>query len=329
MPSGTNLTRYAQVKLTAKPQPDYAFAGWFGDVVSYENPLLLTLNDGTSVTAHFEATTNFFVCNSPITNLVHWWPGDGNGLDIIASKAAVFGGNLSYREGYVGLGFGFDGVVDFMVVTGPPLNWPWTVAAWVRREESLKSGAALVSSDNGAIKLEQGEGGKVGLTRYGIADWSYNYVLPTNRWTHVALVAVPGATRLYIDGTLEDILPNNIVLPLNRIGIGKDAGVDLFKGALDELVVFSRALSSEEVTVLYSTGKAGMCKPPRLLGATRQNGAVALNVLGSIGQHLIFSRSFDLITWRPYSTNVNTDGYYSYLVPSTRDFSFFRVAGGD
>jgi hypothetical protein len=66
-----------------------------------------------------------------------------------------------------------------------------------------------------------------------------------------------------------------------------------------------------------------------LLGATRQNGAVALNVLGSIGQHLIFSRSFDLITWRPYSTNVNTDGYYSYLVPSTRDFSFFRVAGGD
>jgi hypothetical protein len=329
VPSGTNLPRYAQVKLTAKPQTNYAFAGWFGDVVSYENPLRLTLNDGKFVTAHFEATTNLFACNPPLTNLAHWWPGDGNGLDIIAEKAAVFSGNLSYRPGYVGLGFGFDGVVDFMVVTGPPLNWPWTVAAWVKREESLKAGAALMSSDNGAIKLEQGSGRKVGLTRYGIADWSFNFVLPTNIWTHLALVAVPGATRLYVDGHLEDILPNNIVLPLNRIGIGKDAGVDLFKGTLDELVVFPRALSTEEVGILYGTDKAGMCKPPRLLGANRENGAVALNVLGSIGQPLIFSRSFDLITWRPYSTNVNTSGYYSYLVPNTRDFSFFRVAGGD
>ncbi len=42
-----------EVTLTADPAPDWTFVGWSGDVDSTENPVTLTIEDHTSVTATF------------------------------------------------------------------------------------------------------------------------------------------------------------------------------------------------------------------------------------------------------------------------------------
>jgi hypothetical protein len=201
----------------------------------------------------------------------------------------------------------------------------------VNRLDSLRNGAALLSSDAGAIKIEQTNSTrKVGLTRYGTADWSFTYSVPQNVWTHLAFVATGGSTRLYVNGQLEDILPNTIVLPLARVGIGKDTGADLFHGAMDELLVFNRALTTDEIATIYNAGKSGLCKPPKLLGvSTDTDGTAAIRIIGSIGQNVLFVRSTDLIVWHPYSTNVNTTGIYDFLVNARRASAFFRVAPAD
>lgn len=326
----TNVARYSQITLTAQPDPGYLFTGWFGDVVSPANPLAVILNDGKSVSPHFQALTELGGCVPANTNLVHWWPGDGDALDAVTGKTGVVAGALSYRSGKSGLSFGFDGVADALIVKALPLNPPWTLSVWVNRHDSLTGGAALTSSDAGAIKIEQAQTGRnLGLSRYGTADWYFNYSIPANHWTHVALVTVAGGTRLYVNGQLEDILPNTIPLPLTRIGAGKDSGLDQFNGSLDEIAVFSRALSLSEVSALYSAGTASICKAPRLLSASIEPAGVGINVLGPVGRKLLFSRSIDLIVWRPYWTNVNTDGRYTLLVPGARSSAFFRVAPGD
>jgi uncharacterized repeat protein (TIGR02543 family) len=328
-PNAQEFQKGQTVKLTAVPDSGYVFRGWYGDALSFENPVTVIMDETKTITANFEPVTNIDRCLDPPAGLVHWWPGDGSTVDAVTRKSGIVGGDLSYDTGFVDTGFSFDGLQDYFVVSGPSLNVPWTVVAWVNRQDSQKNGAALMSNETGAIKIEQaGTAPKLGLTRYGVGDWSFTYSAPLNRWTHLAFVATTGSTRLYVNGQLEDTLPNTIVLPVARIGIGKDAGFDLFHGALDELLVFNRALSTEEIEALYSAGKSGLCKPPRLVGIFRQPNAVAVRILGSVGQKAVFNRSTDLVTWRPYSTNVNTTGLYDFLVPAAQHSAFFRVAGG-
>jgi hypothetical protein len=90
-------------------------------------------------------------------------------------------------------------------------------------------------------------------------------------WHHVAVTVDRDAAdglKLYTDGVL--VLTNN---PTNQSGdlsntqpllIGKNAQSGLnagFKGGLDELTLYNRALGSNEVYSIYSAGAAGKCFP--------------------------------------------------------------------
>jgi ferric-dicitrate binding protein FerR (iron transport regulator) len=81
-----------------------------------------------------------------------------------------------------------------------------------------------------------------------------------DRWTHVAIVRDTAAKtyKLYINGTLSDTRPyaenpTGGDSPLSRVTIGRSGGAVLnhFDGKLDEMMIYTRALTNLEVADLY------------------------------------------------------------------------------
>ncbi|GAB4204954.1 MAG: hypothetical protein OHK0022_30580 [Roseiflexaceae bacterium] len=76
--------------------------------------------------------------------------------------------------------------------------------------------------------------------------------LPLNTWTHVAYVKRGATLELYLNGTLDSSvpLPGTVVGNTGPLYIGKDPWHGGLRGALDEVQVVQRALSTAEVATL-------------------------------------------------------------------------------
>jgi len=150
--------------------------------------------------------------------------------------------------GYRGSGARFTAAAtDKLNIGGSDLAPPWTVAAWARRETN-GTDTQLMQGWNTAIKLEQnGTTNRVGVTTYGVGDYSFAYTVPLNQWTHLAIVATPSGTSLYANGALVQTIAQTVALPRGAVG-----GNRAFGGTVDELRLYDEALSATQVSNLYA-----------------------------------------------------------------------------
>ena len=90
----------------------------------------------------------------------------------------------------------------------------------------------------------------------------YGTPLPLNTWTHVAFTSDGSTTKIYIDGQLVaqgvQIFPDNAGVDLS-IGRRSDS-FRFFRGKLDEVEIYNRALSAAEIQAIFNAGSAGKCK---------------------------------------------------------------------
>jgi hypothetical protein len=265
-------------------------------------------------------------CNVAPPGVLAWWPGDGNARNLISGRLAVLQGGTRYAPAYVDFGFSFNGLDDRISLGEASISVPWTATVWVNRQDSLDSSAVFLSSAVSGLKIEQIESNRrVGITRYFVKDWSFNYSVPKGMWTHLAFVAGDGVTRLYVNGLLEDSIPATVPLPLTEMGkrtLAVPGGA--FKGILDEVIVFNRALRSDEILQIYGSSRSGLCKPPIFEPINGQ--ALAFHVIGPVGKRLAFSESRDLRTWTPSFTTNNPGGTIDIsLVPTNSGAVFLRA----
>jgi hypothetical protein len=80
--------------------------------------------------------------------------------------------------------------------------------------------------------------------------------LPLQQWVHVVVVLGGGNGRIFMNGVEKasapvTIKPKDIKPGLNYIGKSQFAADPLFSGKLDELVIYNRALESQEINRLY------------------------------------------------------------------------------
>ena len=126
----------------------------------------------------------------------------------------------------------------------------WTFSTWVQRKGNTAS-SILVDGSSTVIKLEQyNNTRRVGITRKGVVDWSFNYTTPLNQWVHLTLVGGDGAVKLYVNGALQDTLAQSVSMPFSTIGSATE-GMNAW---LDDTIVYERMLSAEEVLNLYYGG---------------------------------------------------------------------------
>lgn len=150
-------------------------------------------------------------------------------------------------DGVRGRAWRFDSDRDGVGFGGVDVAEPWTVSTWVR-STGRTADQVLLASKAGALKLQQWGTGRVGFTRYGERDHSFDYTLPPDEWVQLTWVTTPGTTTLYANGERVGSVAASIPLPLRSIGTPQ-AGL---RGDLDELLTWDAALSPAQVRAHFT-----------------------------------------------------------------------------
>ena len=212
--------------------------------------------------------------------IVSWWPADGISEDVVGSNNGTLMNGASYADGIVGKAFSFDGIDDYVEVAhNPSLDSPsaLTVAAWIKRSSIaglldavvVKRGAdygyALTFSDRNPNNIFFW----INIPNFG---WVYSYEvpIPMNKWTHVVAVFDGYRIRLFINGKLAKAsyyvgrykTISSAECPLN---IGRDPYKPQwrFHGLIDEVKIYNRALTDQEIQAMCLDGGAGICYEPQ------------------------------------------------------------------
>jgi hypothetical protein len=225
----------------------------------------------------------------PPAGLLGWWAGDGNTDDLAGNHPAVLRGDAGFGPGLVDQAFALDGTDAFVEVPDDPAldlgTNDFTVGLWVNFN--------TVAGEQVLIEkcVEFGNGGREGWTFCKLSDQRVGFgtsggvpsevisealSLPTGTWlyfvarrqglvTTTFLNGAPMATRTL--GALYDV-DTTASLKIGHRGNpadtpGSQQWLNLWlNGQADEVTLFNRALSDEEIAAIYAAGGAGMIKTP-------------------------------------------------------------------
>jgi Concanavalin A-like lectin/glucanases superfamily len=206
-------------------------------------------NDQATVT-----TPNLLASYQFEDNSNDWSSNTHNGADI----------NVSYSVGEFGKGANFDGRTSFISIADDSSFSPLTLSLtfWVKPNALPSSGDIagiidkratsdpfngwqfeLFNNKNTQKICWQGPGNST--------EASWTYTLPTNMWTHVAIVHSGKSATLYINGVSQGTSGNfSITDAAVPLLIGKRHDGFHYDGELDEINIFSKALTASEVRLL-------------------------------------------------------------------------------
>lgn len=184
---------------------------------------------------------------------------DENQGDVITDTTGNYSVNLGkgidWVEGKNGSGLHFNGS-SFVELGYRDLDKTWTAAMWVKREETTGTNAVLLSGIQGEIKLDQwNKTGKVGITQFRVEDATFNYEAPIGEWVHLTFVGDETGTTLYVNGKETDKVSLSINGPASRLGAETKEATGYLSGTLDNLQIYDRALSKEEIAEIPGANK--------------------------------------------------------------------------
>jgi len=225
---------------------------------------------------------------SPATRLpdglVGFWAGEGNANDSTGANNGVLEGGVTFVPGKVGRAFSLDGITaDVRVPASPSLDvgagTGMTIAAWIRPADLYNERCVVEWNYEGFGTLLNisvtAEGGGVGPGAFtaNFKDINLQHhlinsppgVLTTNRFQHLAATydGRSGDAVLYLDGAIVAQANLGVFTPRTigdlYFGVRRSeaGGVMHFVGQIDEVAVYSRALSEAEIETVHVVGGAG------------------------------------------------------------------------
>ena len=255
------------VTLTAVPFGPSVFVGWAGDLIGNANPATLTMDRTKTLRARFASAV-------PLPpGLIALWRGETDASDLIGGHhGTFFTGTVVTTprvtaSGKVGGAFDFDGTVHVRVSDSAALKpAQLTVEAWV-----------FPTGPNGSPKTIIARGSPFNtwdlrLTNNRPQFWSHGgqglegpSAIPLNEWTHLAITFDGLIKRLYVNGAqlasrneLRALVYDAAPVPVT---IGSDwasnASSAPFNGRIDEVALYNRALTADEVLSIYNADFLG------------------------------------------------------------------------
>lgn len=186
--------------------------------------------------------------------------------------------------GYEGGAFHFNGTgayIDLPVDVNPSTRPAVTMGAWFKAESLPADGrpVQVLSHDNGGfdrsigLDMRASDGG-VPDGRYHVSTFTGTGVLPgpvadTARWTFVAAVYDETSVTLYVDGqAYSQPAGSGEGFDFLRVGgnPGGFNGGEPMAGLIDNVFVYDRALTAEEIATIHTGGACaiqGTCEAPR------------------------------------------------------------------
>lgn len=250
-----------------------------------------TTQDGTHAILLAPMVCGVHCADAP-GNLIAWWPGDGNANDIVSGIDGLTMG-ASFAMAAVKKGFTFDGLDDYVDVPNatslPEIATAVTVAAWVNpqvpippegtgysegwvfalRDPLVSEGISLsLNSDGYIMSALQADTAVFSNTWNPVVKYDGN-------WKHIALTAdtTTGRVTLFLNGVpVQDEYPglSGQFARVQHLFFGRRQGSDTaeglggamyYRGLIDEIQLFNRALAPSEILAIFQAGRKGVCKP--------------------------------------------------------------------
>lgn len=165
------------------------------------------------------------------------------------------------NNGKYGKALSFDGTTDGATIThndalDPPGDY--TLSFWTKRTGDGTGSLQFIVLKNAMYGVVW-YGGQ--LQYYDANPGNYHSAigtLPLNQWIHVAMVHTASTASLYLDGKLDSSYPANSpdTSYNSNISIARYDASNLYQGDLDELKLYSSALTADQIKAEYNQGAA-------------------------------------------------------------------------
>lgn len=260
------------VKLTATPFAPSLFAGWVGDLTGSDNPATVTMDKDKIVRAMFVSAVQ------PPPGLLAVWRGETDANDLIGGHHGTFqvGENVTAprltADGKVGGAFDFDGQMHVRVPDSAALKpTQLTIELWVfptvqsATPQVMIARASTMNRNAWGLDLTSGEFRFWSNMVPGTDIAETSFAIPLNTWTHLAASFDGTTKRLYVNGfeviskgVLTALVYEPATLP---VIIGADLRNNIvrsfFRGRIDEVSIYNRALTADEIYTIYNADRAG------------------------------------------------------------------------
>jgi hypothetical protein len=274
----------------------------------------------------------------PLTNgLVAYYPFISNANDASGHSrdGVVQGATLDADRLWItSNAYRFDDLDDGIRIGESPVTSSLTISAWILKDGDSATHDQIVCVTNvGGVYLNIYPIQNPTLKNH--IDFGANYnpldryfspnPIPLNTWVHVVASYDGQSVRLFQDGQLVLEAARSGGFSSGTMYIGRDGGestpIDVFRGLIDDVRIYDRALATNEVMQLYEYEKG-----PRidLVKAVKP----AFSDL-RVGTNYQLQLSGDLLTWTnhgPAFTATNTAMVYAqYWEVENWDRLFFRL----
>jgi len=248
---------------------DLKFGYYLGFSVLYLGFLLLPMEAEAAIVIQ---APKYIGLNS---GLVGYWSFDGKDMAGVtaydrsgnANNGTLTGGPTR-AIGKIGQGLSFDGSNDYVSFGNASSLNPATaitISAWINTSAPTTNFAMIVNKDSGVPDNSQytlrmnGTTGKAMFRAEGagLITASGNTILNANQWYHVVGTYDGNNTRFYLNG-VEDATPasgsGNMTNNSANLEIGRRDDGYYFPGKIDDVRIYNRALSGDEIKRLYRIG---------------------------------------------------------------------------
>jgi hypothetical protein len=271
-------------------------------------------------------------CAATATNIIAWWRMETTALDSIGTNNGSLTGTIDFVPGEVGLGLYMDQVQEgISVPDGPALNFgpgaDFSIEAWIQPLVANTSfGVMNIVDKRNAPNISQSQGYEFDVVN-GVLGCLISASIAGNgiivnagpdlrdgSFHHVALTLQRNSTtggHLYVDGT--SYLTFDPTSQAGDLGNSSPLLVGMhptyptvdgnFRGTIDEVSIYRRALTAAEIQNIYAYGSAGKCAAPFIFSQpTNQAVLVGSNVLFSVLASGTAPLSYQ---WRFNDTNIS------------------------
>jgi hypothetical protein len=265
------------VTLTATPIAPNGFTGWAGDLKMGDlpittNPITFPMNGNKTIRAKFAVPV-------PLpSGLVACWRAENNAQDVIGASHGTMGDKVSFVLGKVGQAFAFNGD-EVKASASQTLNIGagngLTIEAWIKPADLTHSYPIVEwksESKFGAhfwINVLFESRGGAGCLYTNLIDTDQVFhvmispagLLSTDAWQHVALTynRSSGFASLFVNGSTVASANLGRFTPLTTFDfhLGHRPGDTFYSGLMDEVSIYNRALTADEIFAIYNADFLG------------------------------------------------------------------------
>lgn len=231
--------------------------------------------------------------NIPTNGLLGWWPFNGNAIDESGNAIATLVDNgaslTSDRYNNENSAYFFDGIDDRIRANDVTSLYSdtLTISYWIKMNSNSAGTITLGSPSRSQWSAYASQNQlvfdvNVGCSGGSQLSFSANDLITLNEWHHLVFILKGLSKEIYLDGNIIGGNTNQVVncTPNSEnyflyFGVEIFSQPEYFHGSMDDIAIWDRILTFEEIILLYETCSSNLV----LTQPTDQNTTIGNNVI--------------------------------------------------